>query len=111
MFLSLLFFEPSHNSVCKEKLILFTDQGYDGSDDARDINRGLRQLPSRSAHRSLHNTSTRRRGSSSVRRGSVRAAKDVEVINIEDYADEMGEDEMVDPKEINQPMSAKRRYK
>lgn len=87
------------------------DQEYDGSDDARDINRGLRQLPSRSAHRSLHNTSTRRRRSSSVRRGSVRAAKDVEVINIEDYADEMGEDEMVDPKEINQPMSAKRRYK
>lgn len=46
-----------------------------------------------------------------MRRGSVRAAKDVEVINIEDYADEMEEDEMVDPKEINQPMSAKRRYK
>lgn len=109
MFLSLLLFEPNHDSICKEKLILFTDQEYDGSDDERDINRGLRQLPSRSAHRSLHNTSTRRRGSSSVRRGSVRAAKDVEVINIEDYAD--GEDEMVDPKEINQPMSAKRRYK
>ena len=40
----------------------------------------------------------------------MRSGHDVEVINIEDFADETGED-MVDPKELNQPMSAKRRYK
>ena len=90
---------------------MFADQGYDGLADARDINRGYRQLPSRSAHRSLNNASMRRRASSSVRRGSMRVARDMEVINIEDYADEMGEDDMADPKEINQPMSAKRRYR
>ena len=90
---------------------MFADREYDGSDE-RDINRGFRQLPSRSAHRSVHKTSgsMRRRGSSSVRRGSMRSGHDVEVINIEDFADETGED-MVDPKELNQPMSAKRRYK
>ena len=93
----------------KELHILFADHEYDDSDD-RDINRGFRQLPSRSAHRSANNASMRRRGSSSVRRGSMRATQDVEIVNIEDYVDEMGDD-VADPKEINQPMSAKRRYK
>lgn len=40
----------------------------------------------------------------------MRATQDVEIVNIEDYVDEMGDD-AADPKEINQPMSAKRRYK
>lgn len=40
----------------------------------------------------------------------MRATQDVEIVNIEDYVDEMGDD-VADPKEINQPMSAKRRYK
>ncbi|KAL9956729.1 hypothetical protein ACROYT_G038252 [Oculina patagonica] len=79
----------------------------DGSGTAREINRGFRQLPSRSAQRSMHNTSTRRRGS--VRRGSMRPTHDVEVINIEDFTDD--EDDMASPKELTQPMSAKRRYR
>ena len=86
---------------------MFTDQEYE--DDERDINRGFRQLPSRSAHRSL-NASMRRRGSS-VRGGSGRATQDVEIVNIEDLADDMDDEDLVDPKQINQPMSAKRRYK
>lgn len=91
--------------------ILFSDleDGLeDGSGTAREINRGFRQLPSRSAQRSMHNTSTRRRGS--VRRGSMRPTHDVEVINIEDFNDEV-EDDMANPKELTQPMSAKRRYR
>ena len=86
---------------------MLSDQEYE--DDERDINRGFRQLPSRSAHRSF-NTSTRRRGSG-VRRGSGTATQDVEVVNIEDLADDLDDDDLVDPKRINQPMSAKRRYK
>lgn len=46
-----------------------------------------------------------------MRRGSGRATQDVEVINIEDLADDMDDEDLVDPKQINQPMSAKRRYK
>lgn len=84
------------------------DQAYEN--DERDINRGFRQLPSRSAHRSLTRASTRRRGSSSVRRGSARTNQDVEIVDIDDL-DDATEEDLVDPKELNQPMSAKRRYK
>ncbi|PFX22961.1 transmembrane channel-like protein 7 [Stylophora pistillata] len=88
-----------------------SDYPYEGSEDGaetqRSINRSFRQLPSRSAQRSLHNASTRRRGS--ISRRSMRPTQDVEVINIEDYID--GEDDMASPKELAQPMSAKRRYK
>ncbi|XP_058971095.2 transmembrane channel-like protein 7 [Pocillopora verrucosa] len=84
---------------------------YEGMEDdaetQRSINRSFRHLPSRSAQRSLHNASTRRRGT--VTRASMRANQDVEVLNIEDYNDE--EDDMASPKELAQPMSAKRRYK
>ena len=89
---------------------LFEDP-YEGMEDdaetQRSINRSFRNLPSRSAQRSLHNASTRRRGT--VTRASMRANQDVEVLNIEDYNDE--EDDMASPKELAQPMSAKRRYK
>lgn len=85
---------------------------YDGMEDGaaeteRSISRGFRQLPSRSAQRSSHNTSSRKRGT--VRRGSMRPTQDIEVINIEDVNDE--ENDMASPKELTQPMSAKRRYK
>ena len=39
----------------------------------------------------------------------MRPTQDIEVINIEDVNDE--EDDMASPKELTQPMSAKRRYK
>lgn len=81
----------------------------DIADDERDINRGFRQLPSRSDHRSLHRTSTRRRHSS-ARRGSIKTNQEIEVVNIEDYVSDETEEDLVDPKELNQPMSAKRRY-
>ena len=80
----------------------------DDSAIARSFSRGFRELPSRSAQRSMHSTSTRRR--SSVRRGSMRPTHDVEIINVEDFTDEV-EDELASPKELTQPMSAKREYK
>ena len=80
----------------------------DDSAIARSFSRGFRELPSRSAQRSMHNTSTRRR--SSARRGSMRPTHDVEIINVEDFTDEV-EDELASPKELTQPMSAKREYK
>lgn len=86
------------------------DEDADEPDD-REINKGLRQLPSRSAHRSLHRTSTRRRRQSSAGRGSVKSTHDVEVVNIEDFVSDETEEDLVDPKELNQPMSQKRRYK
>ncbi|KAJ7371092.1 Transmembrane channel-like [Desmophyllum pertusum] len=82
---------------------------YDGLEDGRSgSSRGFRQLPSRSAQRSMHRASTKRRGT--ARRGSMRPSQDVEVINIEDLNDEV-EDDLANPKELTQPMSAKRRYK
>ncbi|KAK2571995.1 Transmembrane channel-like protein 7 [Acropora cervicornis] len=91
---------------------LHTVAGEDADEpDDREINKGLRQLPSRSAHRSLHRTSTRRRRQSSARRGSVKSTHDVEVVNIEDFVSDETEEDLVDPKELNQPMSQKRRYK
>lgn len=82
---------------------------YDGLEDGRSgSSRGFRQLPSRSAQRSMHRASTKRRGT--ARRGSTRPSQDVEVINIEDLNDEV-EDDLANPKELTQPMSAKRRYK
>lgn len=81
----------------------------DDSAIPRSVSRGFRQLPSHSAHRSIHSTSTRRR-SSVTRRSSMRPTHDVEIINVEDFADEV-EDDLASPKELPQPMSAKRRYK
>lgn len=88
---------------------IYGDFEDDSAIAARSVSRGFRQLPSRSAERSLHNTSTRRR-SSVTRRGSMRPTHDVEIINVEDFTDEV-EDELASPKELTQPMSAKRRYK
>lgn len=45
-----------------------------------------------------------------TRRSSMRPTHDVEIINVEDFADEV-EDDLASPKELPQPMSAKRRYK
>lgn len=101
-------FSTSVLSLVKVKRVFVSDQAYEN--DERDINRGFRQLPSRSAHRSLTRASTRRRGSSSVRRGSARTNQDVEIVDIDDL-DDATEEDLVDPKELNQPMSAKRRYK
>lgn len=40
----------------------------------------------------------------------MRPTHDVEIINVEDFTDEV-EDELASPKELTQPMSAKREYK
>lgn len=40
----------------------------------------------------------------------MRPTQDVEVIDIDDFTDDV-EDDLASPKELAQPMSAKRRYK
>lgn len=41
----------------------------------------------------------------------MKSTHDVEVVNIEDFVSDETEEDLVDPKELNQPMSQKRRYK